>query len=495
MTVHVRGESGVGKSALVRRFVENLRASAPDVVVLHGRCYERESVPYKALDGVVDALARWLARLPKVEAALMLPARAGLLAEVFPVLRRVEAVAQAPRPPSDGDPQQLRRQLFTALRELSGAGGVEARARRRHRRSAVGRPRLAGAARRDHASARRAGDAVGRHGARGRGRAGVATVAAGAPRRAQVHLSRLPPDEARALASELLSSTGGVPSAELSAGAIAEEAGGHPLFIDELVRHAPPGVRRARRAPAPRGRAVGPRAPARGRLRSACSSWSPSPVDRSRSRRWRARPMSTSPPSASTRRRCARPTWCAPPGTRPADLIEPYHDRVRATIESHRTATEVRRAHERVALGLESTGRADPEALAMHWQGAGENDKAAAYATQAAERAYKALAFDRAAQLYRQTLVMRPPGAADVATLQVRLGDALAQTGRGAEAARAYLSAAERSTTGPADALELRRRAAEQLLRAGHVDDGLQAMIAGAGGGEAARARVAARRR
>ena len=48
-----------------------------------------------------------------------------------------------------------------------------------------------------------------------------------------------------------------------------------------------------------------------------------------------------------------------------------------------------------------------------HWQGAGENDKAAAYATQAAERAYKALAFDRAAQLYRQTLVMRPPGAGE----------------------------------------------------------------------------------
>ena len=162
-------------------------------------------------------------------------------------------------------------------------------------------------------------------------------------------------------------------------------------------------------------------------------------------------------------------------GTRQADLIEPYHDRVRATIESHRTAAEVRRAHERIALGLESTGRADPEALAMHWQGAGDNDKAAAYSTQAAERAYKALAFDCAAQLYRQTLVMRPPGAADVATLQVRLGDALAQTGRGAEAARAYLSAANRSA--PTDALELRRRAAEQLLRAGHVDDGLQAMV------------------
>ena len=37
----------------------------------------------------------------------------------------------------------------------------------------------------------------------------------------------------------------------------------------------------------------------------------------------------------------------------------------------------------------------DPEALAAHWQGAGDNDKAAAYAAQAAERASKALAFNK----------------------------------------------------------------------------------------------------
>ena len=57
MAVSVHGPSGIGKSTLVRRFLRSL-TTRRDVVVLSGRCYENESVPYKALDGVRNVTIR-----------------------------------------------------------------------------------------------------------------------------------------------------------------------------------------------------------------------------------------------------------------------------------------------------------------------------------------------------------------------------------------------------------------------------------------------------
>ena len=52
VSMYVRAESGMGKSALVRRFLEELPPT-DCAVVLRGRCYEREAVPHKALDAIV----------------------------------------------------------------------------------------------------------------------------------------------------------------------------------------------------------------------------------------------------------------------------------------------------------------------------------------------------------------------------------------------------------------------------------------------------------
>ena len=95
VTVLLEGESGVGKSSLARAFVESVGHEVDDLVVLAGRCYEREAVPSKGFDGVVDALTRFLAR-ERAAGAAFIPTRPGPLAQVFPVLRRLEAFASAP---------------------------------------------------------------------------------------------------------------------------------------------------------------------------------------------------------------------------------------------------------------------------------------------------------------------------------------------------------------------------------------------------------------
>src|SRR5205814_8662024 len=116
---HVVGESGIGKSSLVRALCDEIAARNTDAVVLSGRCYERETVPFKAVDGIVEALAGYLASLAPREAAQVVPARAGPLVHLFPVLGRAPALADVSPVVSPAlDPRELRRRGFAAFREL-----------------------------------------------------------------------------------------------------------------------------------------------------------------------------------------------------------------------------------------------------------------------------------------------------------------------------------------------------------------------------------------
>ncbi|HET7135987.1 MAG TPA: serine/threonine-protein kinase, partial [Casimicrobiaceae bacterium] len=93
--VLLHGRSGMGKTTIVRRFLDALRHREPDAVILAGNCYEQESVPYKALDSLVDALSQHLERLPDEKLSAVLPANILALARLFPVLQRLDAVQQA----------------------------------------------------------------------------------------------------------------------------------------------------------------------------------------------------------------------------------------------------------------------------------------------------------------------------------------------------------------------------------------------------------------
>jgi predicted ATPase len=243
VTVAVVGGSGMGKTALVRRFLDEVKQADDDVVVLPGRCYEQESVPYKALDPVVDSLAHYLRRLPAVHSEALLPHDVLALARLFPVLRQVGTVAHARRAVLDiPDSQELRRRAFAALRELlvrladraplvvciddlqwgdlDSASLLEALLRPPDPPALL----LIGCYRSDEAATSPMLQSVLPK------RAGVTT----AVEARDIALEELPPDEGRELALMLLGPGGS--SAVARADAIARESGGNPYFIEELAR-------------------------------------------------------------------------------------------------------------------------------------------------------------------------------------------------------------------------------------------------------------------
>jgi hypothetical protein len=132
---------------------------------------------------------------------------------------------------------------------------------------------------------------------------------------------------------------------------------------------------------------------------------------------------------------------------------------------------ERRQIHRRLAQAIEARGFDDPEALYEDYLGAGEQARAAFHAESAARKAASALAFDRAALYYRKA-IEHAPAKTSITELRIALADALANAGRSADAAEEFLEAAKE--TSARRSLELRERAAAQLLMGGHVEEGLE---------------------
>ncbi|HZO09564.1 MAG TPA: hypothetical protein VFC77_09300, partial [Myxococcota bacterium] len=158
------------------------------------------------------------------------------------------------------------------------------------------------------------------------------------------------------------------------------------------------------------------------------------------------------------------------------ESIAAYHDRLRETLVAALAPEARRDLHRVLAAAMERGTRRDAERMSIHFRGAGDMDRASRYARDAADRAAQALAFDRAARLYR--LALEHPALDEVQAIAVRasLAEALANAGRNREAAQAYLAAA-RNVAGTA-AIELRRCAAEQFLRGGYASEGLDVVRA-----------------
>src|SRR5207249_605468 len=103
------------------------------------------------------------------------------------------------------------------------------------------------------------------------------------------------------------------------------------------------------------------------------------------------------------------------------DEVETYHDRIRETVLAHLPPGRVKEHHHRLAVTLEASADADPQTLAVHFEGAGDCGRAGHYYACAAEQAAEALAFDRAAQLYRRSLDLRPVEGTTARQLRTKL--------------------------------------------------------------------------
>jgi len=470
--VLIRGESGVGKTTLARVFTGALDGAT---VVLTGRCFERESVSYKVFDGVTEALARALAGFDPVEAAALLPLHAALLATVFPALRRIRAFADAPAVigVDELDQRELRARVFHAMREL-----LVRLAARRIVVLAIddlqwadddslamldellvppdAPPMLVLATVRPEARPTRDHEPD-----------VAARLHAACADTRTIELGPLDAAAARELAARLaeVHGVGGT----IDVDAVAQEAGGHPLFLDELVRHAATGGAsggRVRLDDALWARVVALEPRARDLLEHLALAGQPMPQETI------ARAADVAADQLGRLISVLRVANLARTrGTRAWDTVEPYHDRVRQAVIARLAPTQRQAIHRALAIAIEGTPHhAQESMLAYHWEAAGRHDLAARHAALAAQRAADGLAFDLAVRFYRMALALGHP---DRAALLGRLGDALGVDGRGAEAADAYLEAAG-LTPADAVALDLRRLAAEQLLISGHIDRGLE---------------------
>jgi eukaryotic-like serine/threonine-protein kinase len=482
----VHGISGIGKSTLVRHFVESLEKDDPKIVVLTGRCYEQESVPYKAFDSLVDALSRYLGSLPILEAESVIPRDVQALARLFPVLRQVEAVVRAKWRTLDGiDLQELRRRGFSALRELLSRlgdrkqlvlfiddlqwGDTDSAALLSEILRAPDAPALLliGSYRSDDVETSSMLKTF---------LPSLRATSANDVR--ELRIEELDDSESFNLALALMN-----PQFTLTSDhalTIARESGGSPLFINELshylrvtsaaLTNGTTDTRSSKKKEVTLEEVIDARyrqLPESARRLLEIVAVAGKPVERSVASR--AASLDKEEESLIL----LRSNYLV----RTRELqdrqeIETYHDRIRETLNAHLSPEKLKEHHHRLALALELSKQSDSETIAVHYQGAGDYERAADYAVKAAEQASSAFAFDRAARLYQLAIELRPQSIGR--PLRIRLGEALANAGRGAEAANVYLAALDGAKA--AEIQELRRRAAEQLLRSGHIDQGLSVL-------------------
>lgn len=470
----VSGASGIGKTTLIQRFLKEV-AQTPRTLVLSGRCYEREAVPFKGLDSVVDELSRWLSLMPQQELGALLPMHSAELLRVFPVLRSVPALERrAGARPEAGEPKEVRRRAFMALRALLGAiaddrplvvhiddlqwADVDSVALLEQVLHAPGAPAmmLIGSFR---------SEALGKSVAL----AELLELVGRLEQRGSVErleLARLAYEDCARLAALSLGER--AESSPDVVRRIAEESQGLPLFVSELSAWQRTAAAdetsglisldaviqgRVDELP-PEGRAL---------LEVLCIAGGPLPI-----RVAEAVVGVNEAEALRARLRVAKLTRTVESGER--ELLDIYHGRIRDSLLAGIEAPRQRSLHARLASQLEQQGAVDPGVLVEHFLAAADEQGARRHVLDAAASAESSLAFLRAAGLYRRAIEL---GVSEPRwQLERSAGEMLLAAGHAAEAAAAFASAVHHAPEGERTAL--RRLAAEHFLKSGGESEGLR---------------------
>jgi serine/threonine protein kinase len=470
----IQGASGIGKTALAHHFAA-LAEHHAGALVLKSRCYEREMVPFKAVDAIIDELSEELGRASEPGPG-RLPEDAGCALRVFPVLGRVRAFAIADAPPPGLDAHKIRERGFAALvREIEWLAGsrplllliddvqwgdadsahflavlLTLATSLRLMLVLTHRPRTDAGSFLQQALDERL------------------SAADVAVRREFFELPVMSLDETRCLADSMLG-----PADRAVSDRLLQESGGLPLFVCELASRSARGTNDGT-APSitsvleERIQRLQPRARALLEVLAVASR----PLERRLALEAAQVPLEDSATVHALNVGRLATTNVGPSGAR----LEPYHDRIREGILERLPKERLAALHGELADTLERNGETEPEWLLVHYLGAGRRELAERSAREAAARADRGLAFDRAAALYRQVLELAPE-ATDRWELAEKMGIALANAGRSGLAAEAFDQAIQWHTAVraavPATLLRLRNRAAEHYLQSARADQGI----------------------
>jgi eukaryotic-like serine/threonine-protein kinase len=466
----VSGDSGIGKTTLVSRFLQQLRSHA---LVLTGRCHARESIPFNVFDEVIDALA---AQLTAIDPVLV----AGIADDVATLarsFRSLEGMGSDPAVSRQSDVKngfEDRKRAGAALQRILRTltsdqpvviwvddvqwGDADSASLLRDLLAGPEAPTLFW---------------IGTHRSEAspflQQVSGYAQTLIGTDVR-RLQVGPLGPHEADRLASAVMPG-----ATAMAVAAVAEQAGGNPFFIRELAR----GERSLPSdAAAPSlaqlvvldehvlKRKQQLRSEASLVLDLVCVAGRPVEL----TVLVQATALGAVADTASrslTAARLARHSV-----RRGTACLEPYHDRVREPIVRALDEATRRALHERLSDAIIALGMDVPEALVGHLEAAGKRAEAYQHALVCAARAMSSLAFERAAALFARCVSLCVGSDAERRELLERRAVALSLAGRGSTAARIYEDLA--STADADDAAALNERAGQQYLASGHGQKGFE---------------------